>query len=207
MARSSALVVVDLQNDFLPGGALGVPEGDQVIPVLNQYIRQFSAAGLPVYASRDWHPPVTKHFKEYGGVWPAHCVQGTRGAEFHPDLLLPENAIVVSKGMDPERDAYSAFDAWESDGTTLAESLRRRGVNHIYVGGLATDYCVKWTAIEAPKNGLEMTVLVDASLGVNLQPHDSERAIAEMVRQGAELTTVERLRLQALRRSTSAPGQ
>ena len=195
MARSSALVVVDLQNDFLPGGALGVPEGDQVIPVLNRYIRQFSAAGLPVYASRDWHPPVTKHFKEYGGVWPAHCVQGTRGAEFHPDLLLPENAIVVSKGMDPERDAYSAFDALESDGTSLAESLRRRGVSHIYVGGLATDYCVKWTAIEAPKNGFEMTVLVDASLGVNLQPHDSERAITEMVRQGAELTTIERLRL------------
>jgi nicotinamidase/pyrazinamidase len=195
MAGKSALVLVDIQNDFLPGGALGVFEGDQVVPVLNSYIQVFRGAGLPIYASRDWHPPVTKHFKEYGGLWPSHCVQGTKGAEFHPDLQLPEDVIIVSKGMDPERDAYSAFDALEPDGTPLADSLRRQGVERIHVGGLATDYCVKWTAVEAPKNGFGMTVLVDASLGVNLQPHDSERAIAEMVRHGAELTTVERLRL------------
>ncbi len=195
MAGKSALVVVDLQNDFLPGGALGVFEGDQVIPVLNRYIQLALAAGLPIYASRDWHPKVTKHFKEYGGIWPPHCIQGTRSAEFHPDLRLSKDAIVVSKGADPERDAYSAFDALESDGTPLAESLRRRGVERIYVGGLTTDYCVKWTAIEAPRQGFSMTVLVDASLGVNLQPHDAERAIAEMVRQGADMTTIERLRL------------
>lgn len=193
MAEKGALVVVDVQNDFTPKGALAVPEGDQVVPVINRYIEIFREAGQPIYASRDWHPPVTRHFQQYGGLWPPHCVQGSRGAGFHPDLRLPAEAIVVSKGMDPEKDSYSAFDAFEADGTPLAESLRRRGVGHVYVGGLATDYCVKWTAMEAARQGFRLTVLIDASLGVNLQPHDSERAIAEMVRQGAALITVERL--------------
>lgn len=193
MDTKVALLVVDIQNDFMPGGALGVLEGDQVVPVLNGYIERFQAAGLPIYASRDWHPPVTKHFKQYGGLWPPHCVQGTPGAEFHPDLRLPPGAMVVSKGLDPQKDAYSAFDALEPDGTPLAESLRRQGVQHLYIGGLATDYCVKWSALESARQGFTMTVLIDASLGVNLQPHDSERAIAEMVRAGAELLTIEGL--------------
>ncbi len=195
MAERSALVVVDVQNDFTPEGALAVPEGDQVVPVLNQYLARFRAAAFLLYASRDWHPKVTKHFKEYGGLWPPHCVQGTKGAEFHPDLKLPEGTVVVSKGMDPEKDSYSVFDAFEPDGTPFAEGLRRRGIQRLYVGGLATDYCVRWTVLEALKEGFQATLLVDASLGVNLQPHDSERAIAEMVRKGAEVITMEQLRM------------
>lgn len=193
MAEKSALVIVDVENDFTPGGALAVADGDRVVPVLNRYAERFAAAGLPVYASRDWHPAVTSHFKEYGGIWPPHCVQGTKGAEFHPDLTLPEEATVISKGMDPDRDSYSAFDALDPDGTPLAESLRRKGVQHLYVGGLASDYCVKWTVLEALRHGFRATFLADASLGVNLQPHDSEKAIEEMIAAGADATTLERL--------------
>ncbi len=195
MKEKAALLVVDLQNDFMPSGALGVLEGDQVVPVMNRYIERFRRAGLPVYLSRDWHPPVTKHFKQYGGVWPAHCVQDTPGAEFHRDLVLPQDAIVVSKGVDPEKDSYSAFDGFEADGTPLAESLYRRGVDRLYIGGLATDYCVLWTVLEGRRRGFERMVLIDGCLGVNLKPHDSERAIAEMVASGTGLTTVDRLSL------------
>jgi nicotinamidase/pyrazinamidase len=195
MAGKSALVIVDVENDFTPGGALAVADGDRVVPVLNRYAGRFAGAGLPVYASRDWHPAVTSHFKEYGGIWPPHCIQGTKGAEFYPELKLPEGATVVSKGMDPDKDSYSAFDAVEPDGTPLTESLRRKGVEHLYVGGLATDYCVKWTVLEALRHGFRSTFLADASLGVNLQPHDSEKAIEEMVAAGADVTTLERLKL------------
>jgi nicotinamidase/pyrazinamidase len=195
MAGKSALVIVDVENDFTPGGALAVADGDRVVPVLNRYAERFAGANLPVCASRDWHPAVTSHFKEYGGIWPPHCIQGTKGAEFHPGLKLPEGATVVSKGMDPDKDSYSAFDALEPDGTPLAESLRRKGVEHLYVGGLATDYCVKWTVLEALRHGFRSTFLADASLGVNLQPHDSEKAIEEMVAAGADVTTLERLKL------------
>ena len=193
MVEKSALLIVDIENDFMPGGALGVTGGDRVVPVVNRYAERFVGADLPVYASRDWHPAVTKHFKEYGGIWPPHCVQGTKGAEFHPDLRLPEGTSVVSKGMDPEKDSYSAFDALEPDGTPLADALRRKGIDHLYVGGLATDYCVKWTVLEALQQGFKATFLVDASLGVNLQPHDSEKAIEEMVTAGADAATLERL--------------
>ena len=195
MVEKSALVIVDIENDFMPGGALGVTGGDRVVPVLNRYAERFVGADLPVYASRDWHPAVTKHFKEYGGIWPPHCVQGTKGAEFHPDLRLPDGTSVVSKGMDPEKDSYSAFDALEPDGTPLADALRRKGIEHLYVGGLATDYCVRWTVLEALQQGFMATFLADASLGVNLQPHDSEKAIEEMIAAGADATTLERLRL------------
>ena len=115
-----ALVVVDLQNDFCPGGALGVRGGDAIVPVLNRYLERFGRAGAPVFLTRDWHPPVTRHFRAYGGVWPPHCVQGTRGAEFHPGLAPPAGAVVVSKGMDPEQDAYSAFQAEDRSGRPLS---------------------------------------------------------------------------------------
>jgi|DewCreStandDraft_5_1066085.scaffolds.fasta_scaffold00111_15 nicotinamidase/pyrazinamidase len=188
-----ALIIVDVQNDFCPGGALPVPEGDKVVPVLNEYIRRMKARGAVIFASRDWHPQQTKHFKEFGGVWPPHCVQGTKGAEFHPELRLPEDAVVISKGMDPEQDAYSAFQAVTPEGTPLAEALRRLGVKHVYVGGLATDYCVKATTLDALKAGFKATLLVDASRGVNVRPHDSEEAIEEMVRAGADVATLERV--------------
>lgn len=189
-ADKSALVVVDVQNDFCPGGSLGVPEGDKVVPVLNEYIRLFSEKGLTIYASRDWHPLETRHFRDFGGVWPAHCVQGTHGAEFRSDFKLPETAIIVSKGMDPEQDSYSCFQAFEADGTDFLGSLRRRGINHIYIGGLATDYCVRWTSLDALRLGFKVTVLLDAIRGVDLKPGDSASALDEIIRAGARTATL-----------------
>ncbi len=193
---TDALLAVDIQNDFCPGGALAVPGGDQVVPVMNEYARRFAAAGRPIFASRDWHPEQTTHFNTRGGIWPPHCVQNSPGARFHPDLQLPEGTVVVSKGTGAEEDAYSATQARSADGTPFLELLRRRGVDHLYVGGLATDYCVKWSALEARKAGLKVTLLVDATRGVDLQPGDTERAIAEMLNAGVEITTLEKLRLE-----------
>jgi nicotinamidase/pyrazinamidase len=186
-----ALIVVDVQNDFCPGGALAVPEGHAVVPVLNTYAKEFARRGAPVYASRDWHPRVTHHFREFGGIWPVHCVQGTPGAELHRDLALPPNSTIVDKGQDPNEDAYSAFQARMPSGTALETDLRARGVERVYIGGLATDYCVKSTVLDALARGFRATLLVDAARGVNLKPHDSEDAIAEMVRAGGDLVTVE----------------
>jgi nicotinamidase/pyrazinamidase len=191
--RMDALIVVDVQNDFCPGGALAVAEGDAVVPVLNEYARLFARRGEPIFASRDWHPLVTRHFRDYGGIWPIHCVQDTFGAAFHPSLALPATAEVVSKGADPTQDAYSAFQATTRDGLPLAEALRGRGVARVFVGGLATDYCVRATVLDALRHGFVASFLVDASRGVNLQPHDAERAIEEMVRAGADVTARERI--------------
>ena len=188
--EQAALIVVDIQNDFCPGGALPVPEGDRVVPVLNEYAARFAAAGRPVFASRDWHPARTRHFQEFGGLWPPHCIQGTPGAEFHPDLRLPPGTAVVSTGTDPEEEGYSAFPSRLPDGTELAEALRAAGVRRVYVGGLATDYCVRATVLDALAAGFEITLLLDASRGVNLQPHDAEAAIEEMVRAGATTATL-----------------
>jgi nicotinamidase/pyrazinamidase len=184
-----ALIIVDVQNDFCPDGALAVSEGNAIVSTLNLYAKRFAERGAPVYASRDWHPPVTRHFRDYGGVWPVHCVQGTAGAELHADLQLPADATVVDKGQDPAEDAYSAFQARTPSGISLEDDLRRRGVGHVFVGGLATDYCVKSTVLDALARGFNATFLVDASRGVNLKPHDSEDAIAEMVRAGADVAT------------------
>lgn len=185
MLSKDALLVVDVQNDFCPGGALGVKNGDEIIPVLNRYIEKFSAARLPVIATRDWHPEKTTHFKEYGGVWPIHCVQQTRGAAFHPELRLPEDVILVSKGMAADEDSYSAFHGKTDSGTSLEELLRRLGVERLFVGGLATDYCVKYTAFDGMKQGFKIVVLTDAIRGVNLDPNDSEQALKEMHHAGA----------------------
>jgi len=192
----SGLLVVDVQNDFVPGGALPVPEGDHVVPVLNEYIRRFHQAGRPVYLSRDWHPAQSKHFREYGGPWPPHCIQGTPGAEFHPQLEVRPEAIIVTKGTDPEEDAYSAFQGHTPDGQLFAERLRRDGVTHLYVGGLATDYCVRASALDALRQGLRVTILLDAVRGVDVQPGDSERALAELREAGADTTTLDSLQFE-----------
>ncbi|HEX8721047.1 MAG TPA: nicotinamidase [Pyrinomonadaceae bacterium] len=176
-----ALVVVDVQNDFCPGGALAVERGDEVVAPLNRLIEEFLRRGEPVYKSRDWHPARTKHFSAYGGTWPAHCVQGTRGAEFHEDLLDDPRVRVVSKGLGDE-DNYSAF-----DGTALAEDLRREGVGEVWVGGLATDYCVKNTVLDALREGFRVRALRDAMRAVNLRPGDDLRALEEMSAAGAEV--------------------
>ncbi|RII26832.1 MAG: bifunctional nicotinamidase/pyrazinamidase [Geobacter sp.] len=185
MDKDSALLVVDMQNDFCPDGALAVKEGDLVVPVLNRYIELFTAQGLPVFFTRDWHPVETSHFQAFGGVWPVHCVQGTRGADFHPDLILPPHAVIISKGMDPSRDDYSALHGAGPDGTPLPVLLRQRGVRKVYVGGLATDYCVKESVLEGIAQGFTMVYLADACRGVNLQPEDTGKAEAEMARAGA----------------------
>ena len=188
-----ALLVVDVQNDFCPSGALAVPGGDRVVPVLNKYIGIFRKAGLPVYFTRDWHPPVTVHFKAYGGVWPPHCVQGTPGAEFHQDLEIPPGAVIMSKGDDPGQDSYSAFSGHDEKGRSLAEVLRADGVSHFYIGGLATDYCVKETSLDAFREGFEVTVLTDAVRGVDLSPGDSDRALEEVKSRGARTATLENI--------------
>lgn len=192
--RDAALVIVDVQNDFCPGGSLPVVEGDAVVPVLNGYAARFAAVGRPIVATRDWHPARTTHFQAYGGVWPPHCVQETPGGAFHPDLRLPPGTRIVSKGMGAEEDAYSGFQARLPDGTGLAGALRAAGVRRVYVGGLATDYCVKATVLDALAQGFAATLLLDASRGVNLQPHDAELAIQAMVDAGAETLTLGRLR-------------
>jgi len=186
MQGKDALLIIDVQNDFCPGGALAVTDGDKVVPALNHYIGRFEKAELPIFATRDWHPEKTKHFKAYGGLWPPHCIQGTKGAEFRPDLKLPNDAVIVSAGMAPDEEGYSGFDGRDDRGTELAELLRRRGVERIFVGGLATDYCVKHTILDGLKRGFKAVLLEDAVRGVNLRPGDSERAIAEMIRAGVE---------------------
>jgi nicotinamidase/pyrazinamidase len=174
-----ALLIVDVQNDFLPQGALGVPRGDEVIPVLNAWIGRFTGAGLPVFATRDWHPPTHASFRDHGGPWPPHCIAGTPGARFPPDLLLPSATVVVSKGTKRDDPGYSAF-----AGSGLAEHLRGAGVQRLFVGGLATDYCVLHTVRDALASGFEVVLLEDATHAVNSHPGDGAAAIAEMHRLG-----------------------
>jgi nicotinamidase/pyrazinamidase len=178
-----ALIVVDVQNDFCPGGSLAVPNGDDVIAPLNNLIREFLERGEPVFKTRDWHPLQTRHFADYGGTWPVHCVQETNGAEFHSDLIDDIHIRVVSKGLGDE-DSYSGF-----DGTDLALQLRRLGVEEVWVGGLATDYCVKNTVLDALKEGFQVKALKDAMRPVELQPGDGERALGEMRNAGAQIAT------------------
>jgi nicotinamidase/pyrazinamidase len=183
----SALLVVDVQKDFCPGGLLAVTGGDQVVPVLNRYIDEATAEGWPVYATRDWHPPMTHHFQPYGGEWPPHCVQHTEGASFHADLRLPASAIIISKGQDAESAGYSAFQGCTPEGRPLLEDLRERQIGHLYVGGLATDYCVKHSVLDALQNGFRVTLLGDAIAGVEAQRGDSALAVAQMQAAGADI--------------------
>lgn len=185
--QRKALIVVDVQNDFCPGGSLAVAHGDEVVAPLNKLISEFLDRGEPVYKTRDWHSEKTKHFQAYGGIWPVHCVRDTHGAEFHQDLLEDPRATVVSKGMDESADGYSGF-----DGTNLAQLLREEGVNEVWVGGLATDYCVKHTVLDALREGFEVKALADAMRAVNVNPDDGAQAVEEMRSAGAEIVGNER---------------
>src|SRR5262249_5279861 len=180
-----ALLVVDVQNDFCPVGTLAVAQGDEVVPPLNQLIDQFLERGDPVFKSRDWHQPTSKHFAKYGGTWPVHCVQNTTGAEFHPALRDDPRIVVVSKGLG-DTDCYSAFDE-----TDLASQLHDLNVEEVLVGGLATDYCVKNTVLDALKYGFKVKALKNAMRAVNLQPGDDDRAIEEMRAAGAEIVSTD----------------
>jgi len=163
LQSSDALIVVDVQVDFCPGGALPVKDGAEVVPLLNRWMQAAEEGGAHVFASRDWHPLGHVSFRERGGPWPAHCIQGTIGAAFHPGLRLPSGALVVSKGMDPDRDAYSAF-----EGTQLADLLRERGVRRVWVGGLALDVCVRATVLDALKEDLEVHLIKDGARPVEV---------------------------------------
>lgn len=180
-------MIIDIQNDFCQGGTLAVPEGDKVIPAVNRYIKLFSRQGLPIFISRDWHPKKTGHFKQFGGPWPVHCVQGSRGARFHPKLKLPKGAIILSKGMGGEKNSYSDFQSVNSGEVGFKKLLQEMGVEELYIGGLATDYCVKYTVLDALKFGFKVRLLIDAVRGVNLRPGDSRQAIKKMLKCGAKI--------------------
>ena len=180
---SDALLLVDVQNDFCPGGSLAVADGDAVVPALNAWIAAARQGGARVFASRDWHPPDHLSFAERGGIWPLHCVQNTLGADFHPDLELPNDAVIVTKADQSEREAYSAFDSGE-----LAAQLRSAGIERLWVGGLATDYCVKASVLDAAElPELEVHVIADAIRAVNAAPGDGEAALEAMREAGATL--------------------
>ena len=179
-ARRSALVLVDIQRDFCRGGALAVPDGDAVVPAANRWIARARAEGMPIISSRDWHPADHVSFRAQGGPWPPHCVQGSPGAEFHPDLAVPADVHVVSKGSDPDFDAFSAF-----DGTGLADRLHALGVERLFIGGLALEYCVRATVLDALAAGFEAHLLLDATRALEVNPGDAEAALAEMTRAGA----------------------
>ena len=179
----SALLVVDVQRDFCLGGALAVKGGDEVVPGINRVVAGFDRARLPIFFTKDWHPPDHISFKGQGGPWPPHCVQGTEGAAFHPSLRIPTSAVVISKGDDPSKEAYSGF-----QGTDLEARLRRLGVKEVFIAGLTTDYCVKETTADARKAGFAVTVVRDCIRAVDVAPGDGMRAISNMKKEGAKLT-------------------
>jgi nicotinamidase/pyrazinamidase len=183
-----ALLIVDVQNDFLPGGSLGVPRGDGVIAPLNRAIALFTARARPVFASRDWHPARHCSFREQGGPWPPHCVVGTPGADFAPGLALPASAVMVFKATRADEESYSVFGGTGFEGMLRAASARR-----IVVGGLATDYCVLATTRDARLLGFAVVVLSDAVRAVDVQPGDGTRALEEMARLGATFATTDEL--------------
>jgi nicotinamidase/pyrazinamidase len=185
LGAGDALVLVDVQNDFLPGGALAVPGGDEIVVLVNRAIGWFEAAGSTIVATRDWHPANHCSFREQGGPWPPHCVKDSWGARFAPGLDLPPSSVVISKATTPERDAYSGF-----EGTDLAARLRSAGAKHLFVGGLATDYCVLATVRDALDRDFNVSLLVDAVRAVDAQPEDGARALREMARLGAVAVSV-----------------
>jgi nicotinamidase/pyrazinamidase len=188
LAASDALLVVDVQNDFLPGGQLAVPHGDGIIPSLNRYIALFEQKALPIFASRDWHPPDHCSFHGQGGKWPPHCVAGSPGAELAADLRLPSSTLLVSKAVQKNRESYSAFDL-----TELALKLHERGVRRVFIGGLATEYCVLSTVEDALQAGFEAVLLVDAIAAMESEPGAGAQAIQSMLGQGARAISQEDL--------------
>ena len=188
LQKGDALLIVDIQYDFLPGGSLGVPDGDRVIPVLNKYIKRFQNADMPVYASRDWHPADHSSFKQQGGPWPPHCVAGTPGAEFDSRLELPENAVIISKATRIDKEAYSSL-----DDTGLDQKLKQQSIKRLFIGGLATDYCVLNTVKDGLALGYDVFVLLDGSMAINVQPGDERNAIDEMKSLGAIEITFDRV--------------
>jgi nicotinamidase/pyrazinamidase len=186
LTSKDALIIADIQNDFLPGGALGISDADQIIPALNEYIKNFKAASAKIIASRDWHPRKHISFKAQGGQWPSHCVKKTKGAQFSKNLKLPDDVVVVSKATKVNKEAYSIF-----DDTDLETQLRAWGVSKIFIGGLAADYCVLNSVVDARKLGFDVIVLVDATRGINIHLSDVDKALETMREKGALQATLE----------------
>lgn len=180
MKKGDGLLIVDVQRDFCSGGALAVPNADEIVPVLNAWIAAAHKMSLPVFASRDWHPPGHISFKKRGGTWTPHCVQNTPGAELHPALSLPPETVLISKGQDPDRDQYSAF-----DGTGLTQRLRKIGVTRLFVGGLAQEVCVKQSVLAGLREGFQIHLLLPATRPIDLEK--GKEAVREMKQAGAEL--------------------
>jgi len=180
LGKGDALLISDIQNDFLPGGSLAVQEGERIMPVLNGYIDRFSSRQLPVFATRDWHPANHCSFIRQGGPWPEHCIAGSKGAEFSADLHLPASAYIISKGTDVEREGYSSF-----SNRTFKAQLDNAGVRRLFIGGLATDYCVLNTVRDALNFHFKVFLLIDAIRAVNVRRQDGENAINEMIEKGA----------------------
>ena len=187
LRKGDVLVLVDVQNDFVDG-SLAVPDAPAIIAPLNRYIALFSKRGLRIVATRDWHPASHMSFREQGGSWPPHCVANTPGAKFAPGLRLPEGTWLVSKATAPFREAYSAF-----EGTDFALRLKRLGAHRLFVGGLATDYCVLRTVLDSLAQGYETLVLTDAIRAVNVKPGDGEEAEEAMLAEGAHFVSYDDL--------------
>jgi len=184
-----ALVVIDVQNCFLPGGSLAVSEGGRIISPLNHAIELFEKRKLPIFFSRDWHPSNHCSFREQGGPWPSHGVQNTEGARFSSDLKVPEAATIISKGTETDKEEYSALYGRDAMGNTLYWHLHQSGIRRIFVGGLATDYCVLNTVRDILKQGYEVYVLTDAICAVDVNEGDGEMALKEMTERGAKIIT------------------
>jgi nicotinamidase/pyrazinamidase len=191
LKRGDALIVVDVQNDFLPGGALAVPEGDGIIPPLNEVIQKFRNENLPLFFTRDWHPPHHSSFLDSGGSWPVHCMKDTNGAAFAPGLTVPDGASIISKASESDTDEYSGLKGFDSDGSRLDEILKKENIRRVVIGGLATDYCVLNTVLDALDLGCEVYVLTDAVRAVNVKPEDGSMAFQDMTDRGARFLTSE----------------
>lgn len=175
-----ALILVDIQNDFLPGGPLGVAGSEAIVPILSEYVRRFHERGLPIFLTRDWHPPNHCSFQQQGGPWPPHCLAGSQGALPPDHFPIPASAVVIYKGIDPDQDAYSGF-----QGTALHRHLHALGIHRLFIGGLATDYCVLNTVKDALLLGYTVYLLTDAIKAVDVRPDDGKRAEQAMIHLGA----------------------
>ncbi|MDG6920338.1 MAG: bifunctional nicotinamidase/pyrazinamidase [Nitrososphaerota archaeon] len=195
MTRKRALVVIDAQRDFCPGGVLPVKDGDEIIGPANRLIALFEKEKSPIFFTRDWHPADHRSFKSRGGLWPSHCIKNTEGAKFHPSLNVPAGAVIISKAIRRDSEAYSGF-----QGTKLAERLRSLEVKDLYVLGLATDYCVKDTVLDGLAEGFRVFLVSDGVRGVNLSPTDSSNAIKTMISKGARSVTSDAIIRERLRR-------
>jgi nicotinamidase/pyrazinamidase len=180
LTPQDALLIVDIQNDFLPGGALGISGSDAILPIVDNYVRRFHTRRLPIFLTRDWHPPNHCSFRSQGGPWPVHCVAGSVGALPPPSFSPPLSAVIIYKAIDRDQEAYSAF-----HNTALDRHLRALSVRRLFIGGLATDYCVLNSVKDARALGYDVCLLMDGIKAANLQPDDGRRAEEQMIRLGA----------------------